>query len=377
MSKTRIHAIILTSERTEALRRCISNALRSIDGNDVLTIIDDSGNECFSANSALLKDILSTHQYSHLRAVGIENRLRRALPISNTLWLDKSAKRDIAPLRNMSLLLALGISAITTILIDDDICGFDLFETHNQITSLANSDKSMILGAHIGGISEHDTITRMHEAIDRIDAQGDTVTDVKSLFRVNGCSAPSARTCRYVSAGYVAFQLVRQQLFAFPPGYNEDWLWCLLQRGDPKIRIDESAQKVLHEPPSVLKPTHADLQFEFIGDFVFECLEQLETDGSNIESRLNALSQQIPHSSFMPLLRVRDLLTRGETSTLRNRLGVLDEFGLAQMREMWNLGQVNIDGPTVLKTWCKDAVAKHNAFAATLLNESVISTLRS
>jgi hypothetical protein len=39
---TRIHAIILTRERSESLKRCIATALSTLRACDTLTVVDDS-----------------------------------------------------------------------------------------------------------------------------------------------------------------------------------------------------------------------------------------------------------------------------------------------------------------------------------------------
>jgi hypothetical protein len=268
--------------------------------------------------------------------------------------------------------------AETTILIDDDICGFDLSATHERVAFLARSGDAAIVGAQIGGLSEQDTVTRMDEALSRLVQPFVNLTDLKSLFRVNGRTATSTDDCKYVSAGYLAFRLALEQIFAFPPGYNEDWLWCLLQSRNPKVRIEESSLRVLHDPPFVLKPTHADLRFELLGDFILECLQLHKTVAdSSIEFNLNHLSQQIPLPSFMPLARVSKLLDQIESRSSNSHVRCLEEFGIGQMREMLESGELTIDGAAVLQMWCKDAVAKHQAFAATLSNEHTMSILRS
>jgi hypothetical protein len=380
---TRIHAIVLTRNRPETLRRCIALVLTSLGPEDMLTILDDSLPAVSPANAALLA---RTPSVSPTRRVHLlTSRAREVIADSvsgrTLLWLSKTAPRDIAPLRNLSMLLSVATSAETTVLIDDDIYGFDLFATHNAISELAQDAEGVIAGAEIDGINEQDTVTRLIDAVKMLEKlpPGAKARSIRDLFEVPVSShSGMGNDSRYVSAGCLAFRLPPERMFAFPPGYNEDWLWCLLQSGNSHVRILRLGQKVVHDPPSVRRPTRGDLLFELAGDLVFECLE--ERDGRNDlnpEAALTALSNRIPRPAFMPSARVLELLENARSSSENGIcLSALEEYGLAVLSDMLRAGELDMDGARVLTDWCGDAIAKHRSLAATLHDERAIFALK-
>jgi hypothetical protein len=373
---TRIHAIVLTHNRPDTLQRCIANAIAPLNEQDILTIIDDSVPSTFSANS----DFLTTTSKSssvklvHISPVRVKQVLADLVAPLGCHWLEKTARRDISPLRNMSLLFSIAASAETTILVDDDIIGFDLLSTHKRIGELARHG-GIIAGVEIGGISELDTVTRLGGAFRKIvKAPVSRTWNIKELFSVKECLGASNHRVEYVSAGYLAFRFPPTELFAFPPGYNEDWLWCLLQAANSQIEITNLGERVIHDPPSILKPTRDDLLFELAGDLVFECLEeQVRVVDLDPESSLRRLSARIPNLAFRPSTRVQQLLLLIESSTNgHNSHAPLEELGLSIMRDLLRTGELDLDESHLLTKWCHDALQKHQAFGQTLRNREAM-----
>jgi len=308
--------------------------------------------------------------------------IARSVSTRDLLWLAKTAPRDIAPQRNLSLLLAAAVPAETIVLIDDDIYGFDLAATHQRTNALAHAGRGVIVGADIGGTNETDTITRLTDAIEKLEdmpssTKGESVSD---LFQVSGSFRSAfGSVFRYVSAGYLAFQLPPDQVFAFPPGYNEDWLWCLLHRGDAKVRILRSGTTVVHDPPSVRRSTREDFLFELVGELVFDCLEE-QVGGIYLdpEAALRDLSEGVPSPTSMPAARALELMEKARSSGQNaGSLAVLEEYGLAVLADMLQTGELEIDGKQVLTDWCGDAIAKQRAVAATLRDEGAMPALQS
>src|ERR1051326_2509193 len=126
-SVVRIHAIVLTNGRPETLERCICTALSSLGPRDMLTVIDDSI-PIIPANVPQVAKARcsSSPKLNYLATAQAWDVIARSVPESALLWQSKTAPRDIAPLRNLSILLAAAVGAETTILIDDDIYGFNL-----------------------------------------------------------------------------------------------------------------------------------------------------------------------------------------------------------------------------------------------------------
>src|SRR6202034_2698325 len=99
------------------------------------------------------------------------------------------------------------------------------------------------------------------------------ISSHRELFPAqNGPPPVLGRPCRYVSAGYLAFRLPHTALFAFPPGYNEDWVWCLIHGIVSQIQIRSLGEVVMHDPPVLRQFSEADLLFELMGDIVFDSL---------------------------------------------------------------------------------------------------------
>jgi hypothetical protein len=306
----------------------------------------------------------------------------RSVSTPDLLWLSKTAPRDIAPLRNLSLLLSTAIPAETTILIDDDIYGFNLVATHHRISKLAQTSRGVIAGAEISGINEEDTITRLMGALDLLEKLPPKakVEPIRDFFHMPDSSTSDVCTVeRYVSAGYLAFQLPPERVFAFPPGYNEDWLWCLLHGGDETVRIWRSGEVVIHGPPALRRSTREDFIFELAGDLVFDCLE--ERYGENAcdpEAALIGISGRLPSSALTPFARALELMEKVRIlSQHGHSLCVLEEYGLAVLADMLRLGELDMDGSQMLTGWCRNAIAKQRSVAAMLRDEKALPVLQS
>ncbi len=378
----RVHAVVLTRERTEQLGRCVKTALMMLDSRDVLTVLDDSNSDGVRHNNALLRGVASGSNavMSHLEASRTHATAAQTEGTGRVPWQVRNAARDIAPLRNLSLLIAVVVGARTTVLIDDDIAEFDLLATHRFLESQPRGAGGVVVGAEIGGWTEMDTVTRVEKAMEMV-GQGlpGEEWDVKKLFRVspNHC-VDSAQERRWVSAGYMAFDIPTPRLLAFPPGYNEDWLWCLLQQADQGTRILRSGQTVSHEPPSLRRPTHEDVRFELAGDFVLDAfLECTGTWARNGKSALAHLGGHRPDASLQPALRVTETIQRAEVVERSGRLpGDLWEHGLRVLEEIGRDTDVGVEGKTMVSAWCREAELKRKAFERSLRNSAVLSALR-
>ena len=287
------------------------------------------------------------------------------------LWQSRTAPRDIAPLRNLSLLISAVVGADTTVLVDDDICGFDLEATHRIVDEFARSPGGVIVGAKITGTSELDTITKLCDAMCALETSSlNTTLRAEELFRMSrGHDDHNAVGCRWVSGGYMAFRLPPMSLFAFPPGYNEDWLWCLLHCVLEDTRVLRADQSVVHNPPSLRHPTPADLLFELAGDLVYDGLSTRHFSRPiRADLVLEDLAQHVPAPSDMPLVRARDVVQQARKLSMnghRRVLSELDTYGLGVLRDLLQSGELEMEGSAVMKVWSGDAAEKHRSFAAT------------
>lgn len=366
--KVRIHAIVLTRNRPETLQRCIAFATASMSDQDAITVVDDSCPAGFLANAAVLNSASGSlrSRRGHIPAPRAADVLAREIPATGLSWLSKVGPRDIAPLRNLSLLASSAFPSETTILIDDDISCFDLEKTHRGLRDCRTASGGVIAGCHITGINEEDTITRLEAAIDRLeDLPGDArIDNVRELFRVATTHDVFDRP-GFVSGGYLAFDLSPERLCAFPPGYNEDWLWCLLQGGDSDVRILRQGT-VKHDPPDLRRPERQDVLFELVGDVVFDCLEaQQRVSRLPAKNALAALASASPASASMPSTRASEFLERAATSTRKGYpIDQLREFGISVLQDLLNDGELAMDGNVLIRNWCHDALEKQASLAA-------------
>lgn len=379
-SKVRIHAIVLTRNRPETLRRCLAAVLASTSTQDTVTILDDSDSEFFAVNAAVLEQAtkVSPPNLIHVTTPRAKEALSRSVSMPAPVWMLRTAPRDIAPLRNLSLLLSVLVAAETTVLIDDDIHGFDLTSIHDKVDALASLNMGVVLGSEIRGIHESDLITKLSDAIDHLDklGHGGETDSIRDLFQIRG-DPGNESNCGYVSGGFMAFRIPKECCFAFPPGYNEDWIWCLLHGGNPRFRVMRTSDVIVHDPPSLRKPTREDASFELVGDLLFDCAEELRhLRDYHPVGRLKRFSQQFPGTDSMPANRVLELLEKASTLRQNGELPpVLDDYGLAVLSDMLRTGELAVDARQLLRDWSDDAVAKHESFAATLSNERTMTSL--
>lgn len=372
-SSARVHAIIMTRDRPETLKRCVDTALFSLGSADALTVLDDSGAMVSHTNATVLAEAAgrSMVQIAHLRTAALHDVIARAAGGHIALWQCRTAPRDIAPLRNLSLLLSATVDAQTTILIDDDICCFNLEATHHVCDSHYRATGAVIVGANIGGTTEHDIVTRLYGAIQALRSKAHySEVPTEELFRVTpGADAPNVQAHGCLSAGYIAFCLPAASLFAFPPGYNEDWLWCLLHRASGHTCLLRADQAVVHNPPALRQLTDDDILFELMGDFIFDCLLEFRDGTASPESILGDLASCALDPSATPAARARDLLEQacGQWNNEQRRaLARLESYGLSVLREMLHFGKLEIDGRREVREWSADAAAKHKSFRTTL-----------
>jgi hypothetical protein len=340
----------------------------------MLTVLDDSSAPIRRSNAEILTEASrrSTTLVSHLLTEELHEALAQANGRPRALWQSKIAPRDIAPLRNLSLLISAAINANTTVLVDDDICGFSLDATHQMLEARRRRGRGLVAGVAIGGISEQDTITKLSDAMRLLESKacGHTVS-VAELFRVSpDFDYGRPDRCQWVSAGYLAFHLPATRLFAFPPGYNEDWLWCLLHDAIGDTCLYRAEQTVVHAPPFLRRSTREDILFELAGDLVLDYLAaRPRGERCRADEALEGLGQLRPHPSCMPPVRAEEVLEKArELSGRAHRRALLEleTYGLGVLRAMRRSGELEMEQSSVVKDWSVDAAAKHRSFAATL-----------
>ena len=377
----RVHAIILTQDRTDVLERSVDTAVMKLRPCDVLTVLDDSRAGIAEENAILLNAVArqSSAIITHLMPARLYEAIADVTDGSALEWQSRTARRDIAPLRNLALLLSAAVRAGTTVLIDDDICDFDLEVTHKRLGQLVTGSQGLVVGAEISGQSEMDTLTRVCDVIQRRESrQVDCKAALAEHYHLTGSShGARAVDCGWVSAGYMAFKLHPTQMFAFPPGYNEDWLWCLMHSISGEVRVVRSEQVVRHDPPELRRSTHCNILFELAGDLVFDCLRVYhEGEKRTPLATLCALARHTPNPEVLPTTRVDEVMELARQSTsIGGMQSCLNDNGLSALQELIHTGHLCMSERTILPDWCNDAVAKHWAYSSLPASEAVQSVM--
>jgi hypothetical protein len=109
----------------------------------------DDSDECYvKENHAILIDRPpSLIPIVHISAKALLCMLNQHLPTSAQSWIRKTALRDIAPVRNASLLVSNCFNPGYVVLIDDDIENFDISITRRWIKQLARGRPRLLIMA--------------------------------------------------------------------------------------------------------------------------------------------------------------------------------------------------------------------------------------
>jgi hypothetical protein len=237
-----------------------------------------------------------------------------------------------------------------------------------------------IAGAQIGGISELDTITMLNDAIDRATTVADLdISSHRELFRAKKqCPPILGSRCRFVSAGYLAFRLPGDVLFAFPPGYNEDWLWCLIHAAASQVQIVSLGEVVMHDPPVLKQLSQAELLFELTGDIVFGSVEErvfpLHIDPEGV---LMCLVNHSPPIESMPSARAFEVMHKVRCAKVDGLFPILQDYGVRELATLLGAGKLEMDGTRVMNDWASDAIVKQRSLALTLRDGNAMAALNS
>ena len=175
----------------------------------------------------------------------------------------------------------------------------------------------------------------------------------------------------------MAFNLHPTQLFAFPPGYNEDWLWCLMHGISGKVRVVRSEQVVRHDPPELRRSTRSNILFELAGDLVFDCL-RVYHDGEKRAplATLGTLTRHTPNPEVLPTTRVAEVMELARQSTSNGRMqSCLSNYGLSAVEAVKHSGDLHMSERTILPDWCNDAVAKYKSYSSLPASKAVQSAM--
>ncbi|MGA9768384.1 MAG: hypothetical protein WBV94_05040 [Blastocatellia bacterium] len=371
--------IILTRNRPRTLRRCVNIALESIGIADTLVILDDSDEWYVQENHAVLRNRTPrATPIVHMSTRDLLDMLKQYLPTSALEWTNRMAQRDIAPIRNASLILSKCFEAGHVLLVDDDIVGFDISVTRYWLTRLAQKYSNVVVGAHIGGLDETDVISRITRGIKRACSCANTESQsisVRESFTVMPKADEMQRETEMVSGGYLSFRFTSGVTEPFPPGYNEDWLWCLSLQSKRMASVFRIPQIVIHDPFVIRKPSENDLFFELRGDVALQReLARYKTckRASMPTARQSGeewSTQQYDHDA--PETWVKELLTQAAEHGRECGAFIANQFrafGLKLIKRMYIEGRFHLDWNQEFDLWKAQSERNRNSFCEAMNN---------
>lgn len=370
-SEIPIHVILLTRDRPIILCRCVAQMV--LHSSDRITILDDSAEPLFNEGQRLLSG-LHTRSLNHLSADQVFSHLKSVLPENAQSWMNRTAPRDIAPLRNLSLLISLYTGSKLTIFVDDDITGIDLQKTRLTVEALARDNGFVIAGASLAGTDERGIIERLELALNVIKGSSASIRSLEPEVFFQMPDQPRSQSpepCQYVSGGYIAFTSPNsgRPPFAFPPGYNEDWIWCIENCRHRKAKVFRLPLTVIHDPHQVRMMTHEDVKFELLGDLTFELILQ------NHLSLLNGFAEESITPAYLdPHVRqclrsnteVRNLINRAHGSRCRQ---ILFDAGVTALQALFGNGFQVAEWVCHVDQWICDAKDKQGSFSRALSSQ--------
>jgi hypothetical protein len=230
--------------------------------------------------------------------------------------------------------------------------------------------QGIILGARMSGLSDLDTVSRLTNAMIKLTGSPEqSDEDVWSLFRApdeSDWSSLGGLECP--SGGYLAFRLSAANVCAFPPGYNEDWSWSLLQRTEG-VQVRLSSQVVIHDPPFVRRSSRADIVFELLGDLAVTSLAAVCPIAAGAGPALSALKQSTPPQNELPATRAAELWQQYVCLAADGRhanVKSLAVYGASAVGDLVQSLELEAYGSQTLREWASDAVAKHTDFTASI-----------
>jgi hypothetical protein len=351
--------------------------LKSIDRADALIVLDDSTKQYRLKNHAVLLDSLRGQMsVAHLSVRDCINAFTKYLPASALVWSKRTAQRDIAPIRNVSLILSRCFQTEHILLVDDDITEFDVATTRSWMRGLLEEYGSVVAGAHIGGVDETDIISRLEGGIRRACTCGknnEKRISARESFTVSPVSAETVSRSEFVSGGYLSFKFASGEIEPFPPGYNEDWLWCLSLRSKAKASVFRIPQVVTHQPVKLRRPTENDIVFELRGDVAVQFeIASYRSYGPRLVRAGSDGNRHLQGDGDGPERWVEMLLAEAEQHKERCGASIADQFGpfgLEVVKRMHQDRRLGLDWEGEFDRWKEQSARNRDSFREAMGSE--------
>lgn len=281
-------AVVLTKNRPRMLARIVGAVARHHPGMPVI-VLDCSAKSAAARNAALVKSAAGGNPAYHVTDAAV-GAMRSGLGGEGRRHFDSlvgaAGPRDISGRRNLALVASAALGFSTILCMDDDMeaClpGARCCLAGTVRTRYAGRS-NLVVGGRMAGIVDDSYVGRLCRlceagrpaVLDSLRAAPpETGAGRGPLWSDPRTVRVRARRVSHSSGGMMAVKVPPDRLLAFPPGYNEDWNWCLLQsivRGT-EVLLDGRPSR--HLPPE-LRDTGTDgIVWESMGDAMFYSLRR-------------------------------------------------------------------------------------------------------
>ena len=278
--------VVLTKDRTETLARVLG-AVRSHHPSMPVIVMDGSAKSAAARNAALVGDLAGGSAIYHVTGDTVES-VRSGTGEDGRICLDSltgaTGVRDISGQRNLALVASDALGFSTTFCMDDDMqtclpgAGCCLPGT---VAARYARRRDLVVGGRIAGIVDDSYVGRLCRLCE---AGRSAVLDDGwraaprgpepggPLWIDPGPARPRGRRVLHSSGGMMAIKIPRGRLLPFPPGYNEDWNWCLLQSAVRGTEMVLDGCPSYHLPPAPRSAGADGIVWESLGDAMFYSL---------------------------------------------------------------------------------------------------------
>ena len=295
-------AAVLTKDRPDILARSVSMLADHHPGIAAMVIDDSAARSAVEENGRALARAASLGAAYHVTAAAaaalcreIDGATGRRGAIGPLLA--RTAPRDISGMRNLAVVASSALRPKTLFCIDDDVvacaprrglpCFLDAVLDRHQ------SRRNAVVGARMGGIADDSYAGRLCRLCEGgggaalLDHERHILppsagwrSDGNPLWTEPAARRPRARRVPHVSGGMMAVRVGPRRIVPFPPGYNEDWNWCLLQSMLEGTEVLEDGHPAYHSPPALRRPDAAGIVWESLGDIMLYALRRAAAAGA-------------------------------------------------------------------------------------------------
>ena len=309
-------AAILTRDRPEILERSISMLGDHHPGITAVVIDDSPAASTVRNNKRALNRagaLGAAYHITRKAAAGLGREIDGALGRRGALdaVMARAGQRDISGLRNLAVAASHALGPSTLFLIDDDVvpcvprrklpCFLDTVESRHC------GRQNAIIGGCMGGMVDDSYSGRLCRLCE---VGGEALLDhekhvqssaVRWRFDNNPLwlepvvRRPRPRRVTHVSGGMMAIRVDPHHIVPFPPGYDEDWNWCLLQSMLSGTAVLVDGHPSYHSPPALRRLGAAGIVWETLGDIMFYTLRRASATGRRftLQSLSKYVSQNI------------------------------------------------------------------------------------